>query len=116
MNEPASRTAHVAQAGAEPDGTERLRACDALALHRDDNVATALQALPAGMTARVAGGGSLASVRLRESIALCHKFALCDLAQGAVITKYGESIGRAARPIRAGEHVHTHNLKSNRAS
>lgn len=115
MNEPAARGTPLAQAGVKPDDTPAPRACDALALHRDDNVATALRALPAGSTARVAGGGALDAVTLREPIALCHKFALRDLAQGDVIVKYGESIGLATRPIASGEHVHTHNLVSARA-
>jgi len=51
---------------------------------------------------------------LREPIALCHKFALRDIAAGEPIIKYGESIGRATRAIRAGEHVHVHNLVSAR--
>ena len=28
------------------------------------------------------------------------------------VIKYGESIGLATKPIRTGEHVHTHNLSS----
>lgn len=91
-------------------------ACDALVLHQHDNVATALRPLPRGTAAQLAGTGTGAAVVvLREPIALCHKFALRDLEQGSVIVKYGESIGRASRVIRAGEHVHTHNLKSSRA-
>jgi len=54
-------------------------------------------------------------VLLREPIGLCHEFALHDIAKGAVVRKYGEAIGHATQDIRAGEHVHTHNLKSSRA-
>ena len=39
-----------------------------------------------------------------------HKIALTDLPAGALVHKYGHVIGMASRPIRAGEHVHTHNL------
>jgi len=39
-----------------------------------------------------------------------HKVAVRDIAAGAVVRKYGEVIGVATSPIRAGEHVHTHNL------
>lgn len=88
---------------------------DALALHADDNVATALRALHAGETVRVGGSGSHQQVELRQDIALCHKFALSPMASGDVITKYGESIGRASRDIAPGEHVHVHNLASMRA-
>lgn len=42
-----------------------------------------------------------------------HKIALCDIAEGEDIIKYGYSIGHAAAPIKAGEHVHTHNVRTN---
>lgn len=43
-----------------------------------------------------------------------HKIALRDLAVGDTVTKYGEDIGRVVAPVRRGEHVHTHNLKTKR--
>ena len=42
-----------------------------------------------------------------------HKVALCDIAQGENVIKYGFPIGHATAPIRAGEQVHTNNLKTN---
>lgn len=39
-----------------------------------------------------------------------HKVALRDVAPGAPVRRYGQIIGFASRPIRCGEHVHTHNL------
>src|SRR5262249_3983101 len=45
-----------------------------------------------------------------EAIARGHKVALSDVPQGATVQKLGTSIGHATRLIRAGEHVHTHNL------
>ena len=41
-----------------------------------------------------------------------HKYALCDIDKGAYVIKYGEIIGRATCDIKAGEWVHTHNVKS----
>ena len=41
-----------------------------------------------------------------------HKYALRDIPKGEPVVKYGFPIGEAARDIKAGEHVHTHNLKS----
>ena len=41
-----------------------------------------------------------------------HKFALRDIRRGEYVIKYGEIIGRATADIRAGEWVHTHNLKT----
>ena len=43
-----------------------------------------------------------------------HKLAACDIAKGQPIVKYGEHIGLAARDIKAGEHVHCHNLEEHR--
>ena len=36
------------------------------------------------------------------------------LASGEQVIKYGIAIGRATRDIRAGEHVHVHNVKGER--
>ena len=41
-----------------------------------------------------------------------HKYALRDIKAGEPVYKYGEVIGRATENIKAGEWVHTHNLKS----
>ena len=42
-----------------------------------------------------------------------HKYALRDIAEGENIVKYGFPIGHAVQPIKKGEHVHTHNMKTN---
>ncbi len=42
-----------------------------------------------------------------------HKYARQDLQVGDLIIKYGNPIGHATAPIRKGEHVHTHNMKTN---
>ncbi len=42
-----------------------------------------------------------------------HKYALCDIRCGEDIVKYGNPIGHATADIKRGEHVHTHNLKTN---
>ena len=42
-----------------------------------------------------------------------HKHALRDIATGENIIKYGNPIGHATCDIKAGEHVHTHNMKTN---
>ena len=44
-----------------------------------------------------------------------HKYARQDLQVGDLIIKYGNPIGHATAPIRKGEHIHTHNTKSNLA-
>ncbi len=42
-----------------------------------------------------------------------HKYALRDIHSGENIIKYGNSIGHAICDIKKGEHVHSHNLKTN---
>ena len=44
-----------------------------------------------------------------------HKYAARDIKSGENIIKYGQPIGHATADIREGEHVHTHNLKTNLA-
>ena len=41
-----------------------------------------------------------------------HKYALCDIEKGSQVIKYGFPIGVATDNIKAGEHVHSHNLKT----
>jgi hypothetical protein len=40
---------------------------------------------------------------------------LSDLPEGSEVLKYGAPIGRLTRPVTTGEHVHVHNLRSQRA-
>ena len=42
-----------------------------------------------------------------------HKYALRDIKEGENIIKYGNPIGHAICDIKKGEHVHTHNVKTN---
>ena len=81
-----------------------------------DNVATIFaDGICAGTVVRVrdrSGTGPL--LEARDDIPYGHKIALCDLAPGADIVKYGERIGVASRAIAAGDYVHVHNLDSMR--
>ena len=49
-----------------------------------------------------------------QDVPIGHKIALADLAVGDTVIKYGQDIGRVVAPIRQGDHVHTHNLKTKR--
>ena len=42
-----------------------------------------------------------------------HKYALRDIKAGENVIKYGQPIGHATEDIQKGDHVHTHNLKTN---
>ena len=50
---------------------------------------------------------------VRVDLASGHKYALCDIKKGENIIKYGNPIGHATADITTGQHVHTHNLKTN---
>ena len=49
-----------------------------------------------------------------NEIPIGHKVALKDFNEGDTVIKYGEDIGRAIAPIKKGEHVHVHNVKTKR--
>jgi altronate dehydratase len=82
----------------------------ALRLKDDDDVAVALRPLEAGAAVRFGGF----AVTLAAAIPTGHKFATRPIAAGALIRKYGQTIGRASAPIAAGEHVHVHNVEGTR--
>lgn len=42
-----------------------------------------------------------------------HKYAICDIKKGENIIKYGNPIGHATQDIKCGDHVHSHNVKTN---
>ena len=50
----------------------------------------------------------------KSDIPIGHKLAIRPIAEGDTIVKYGADIGRAVRPIGAGEHLHVHNVKTKR--
>ena len=54
------------------------------------------------------------TAKVVSDIPIGHKFALRDLSKDATVIKYGVDIGRAVAPIKAGEHLHVHNVKTKR--
>jgi altronate hydrolase len=82
----------------------------ALVISSRDNVATALESLEPGRRLTL---GEVVITAL-ERIPSGHKIALSDVAAGEPVVKYGSAIGHATKDIRRGEHVHTHNLSSDR--
>ena len=49
-----------------------------------------------------------------SDIPIGHKIALKDLAVGDTVIKYGTDIGKVVKPIKRGEHLHVHNVKTKR--
>lgn len=79
-----------------------------LRIHENDNVAVAIREITAGET--VTAGDM--QVTAGEDIPAGHKIALCDIPGGGDVIKYGCRIGNAREEIKAGQWVHTHNLKT----
>ncbi|MBA4423885.1 MAG: D-galactarate dehydratase [Syntrophus sp. (in: bacteria)] len=85
---------------------EVIRSCE--------NAATVMQDIEPHTEVELPIAGDRLTIRIRERIKFGHKFAIRDIKKGALIMKYGESIGIATRDIRSGQHVHVHNLESAR--
>ena len=73
-------------------------------LHADDDVVISLDQLVAGTHIESE------NVAVAGLIPPGHKMATRAIEPGAAVRRYGQIIGFASRPIRAGQHVHTHNL------
>jgi altronate hydrolase len=74
-----------------------------------DNVAVATQSIPAGETVSV----EHITLTAKSEIPFGHKIALFDIKMGENVIKYGYPIGHAVEDISSGDHVHTHNIKTN---
>ena len=81
-----------------------------------DTVGVAVVDIAAGtqLTGRDLSTNKPLKARAEEAIPLGHKLALKNFAVGDTVIKYGCEIGRVVQPIRAGQHVHVHNLKTKR--
>jgi len=75
-----------------------------LILNPADDIAVALEDIAAGDTPQ---GLDVAAT---GDIAQGHKIARHAVAEGGLVRRYGQVIGRASAPIAAGDHVHVHNL------
>ena len=79
-------------------------------LHPSDNVAVALADLEMGEVLDLPPGRVVVGPR----IPFGHKVAVAAVAVGEEVRKYGEVIGLANAPISPGDHVHVHNVESQR--
>lgn len=78
-------------------------------IHSLDNVAVALADLAEGEVVTVDNQ----TVTLRQAVTRGHKFAVKPIAQGDNVVKYGLPIGHALADIAPGEHIHSHNTRTN---
>lgn len=77
-------------------------------IHPADKVAVALCPLEAGTKIDC----ETAEIVLAEDIPQGHKFALQNIDKEEPVIKYGSTVGIASALIRAGEWVHTHNMRT----
>ena len=85
---------------------------NALLMDEHDNVVTCVKEVKRGQSVAYQDGAALRTLVAEEDIPYCHKIALEDLAEGAEIFKYGESLGKLVAPVKKGHWVNDQNLKS----
>ena len=56
--------------------------------------------------------GNMEEITVHGDVPYGHKIALCNIARGEHIMKYGECIGAASCDIKKGDYVHVHNLEA----
>lgn len=86
-------------------------------MHDDkDTVGVAVVDIKAGrpVVGRSLHGSAKPKVKALMDIPLGHKIALQNFTRGDTVIKYGVDIGKVVKPIKKGEHVHVHNLKTKR--
>lgn len=87
----------------------------AVVLAPHDNVGIALTDLHAGLELELNCGAHSFQVELAEPIPYQHKFSVRAIGLGEEIIKDGVFIGVATNEIRAGRHVHVHNMTGTRS-
>ena len=88
----------------------------AIMMKSNDSVATALVNLETDDVVRVVSASQevIEEITVNQAIPFGHKLAIRPVAEGEAVSKYGEVIGKASQDISPGDHVHIHNVKSNR--
>lgn len=83
---------------------------------KQDTVGVAVVDLKAGqaLEGRSLDTNESLNAKANMDIPLGHKIALKDFKVGDTVIKYGCDIGRVVAPIKAGDHVHVHNVKTKR--
>jgi (2R)-sulfolactate sulfo-lyase subunit alpha len=83
---------------------------------KHDTVGVAVVDVKAGQTleGRSLDTNETVKAKANADIPLGHKIALKDFKVGDDVVKYGVVIGRVVGPIKQGDHVHVHNVKTKR--
>ena len=81
---------------------------DFMKINENDNVIVALKEMKKGEKISLEN----TEIEALETIPAGHKMAVKDICKGADVIKYGFRIGTAKEDIKAGQWVHTHNIKT----
>ena len=87
---------------------------NAIIIDAKDNVAVAIEPISKGDLVSYVVNGQEITLTAQQDITIYHKLACRDIAKGEPVVKYGEHIGIAGCDIKAGEHVHVHNVEDHR--
>ena len=87
----------------------------AIVLDPADDVAVLIAGVEAGAFIKVSTPDGALSLPVRQTLPMGPKIALHALPAGSPVRKYGEVIGCLTEPVAPGDHVHIHNLASQRA-
>ncbi|MBM7869687.1 altronate dehydratase small subunit [Clostridium pascui] len=86
---------------------------NALMIDEKDDVIVAIEPIEKGSEINYKSKDDMVKTLIAlDNIIIYHKIAVKDIAKGNPISKYGEHIGVAATDIKAGMHVHEHNVQS----
>lgn len=85
---------------------------NAMLIDPADNVVVAIEPIAKDGQVEYDCGGGACRLTALEDITIYHKLACRDIPKGEPVVKYGQHIGSAVTAIRAGQHVHVHNVES----
>lgn len=83
-------------------------ACQFILLHEDDSILVCTRTSRAGSDVVIDGTAYV----IADDILLGHKIARIALSAGDPVLRYGIKIGSMTAGANPGEHIHSHNLKS----
>lgn len=88
---------------------------NAILISELDNVVVAIEHIKKGDEVLYKDfNDEMKSIISLDNTKIYHKIARVDIKKEEPVIKYGEHIGFATRDIRAGEHVHDHNIEGRR--
>ena len=85
---------------------------NAMLIDPADNVVVAIEPIAKDSPVEYDCGGETRRLTALEDITIYHKLACRDIPKGEPVVKYGQHIGSAVTEIKAGQHVHVHNVES----